>query len=227
MLARMLGGYGASARAERRSRGDTPDVRVDLRTGDSVLLECKWDGSRRLLEEQLDERLGDFPDALGLIGVLYPERLRRLENVEAALEVAQDIKWWLHGSRGEKTPERRIRTGSAAELSDHLRALPLELEGADLVIAATGVVGYAVERSAEEIARHRRMSRLITDLIAQTDQEKDLAAAAAHRLPGSVQRHRVSGQTRGCKRGCSDRKRSMESGDWRTARRMGQDMRRD
>ena len=177
LLARMLGGYGASARAERRSRGDTPDVRVDLRTGDSVLLECKWDGSRRLLEEQLDERLDAFPDALGLIGVLYPERLRRLENVEDALEAAQDIKWWLHGSRGERTPERRIRTGSAAELSDHLRALPLELEGADLVIAATGVVGYAVERSAEEVARHQRMSRLITDLIAQTDQEKDLAAA--------------------------------------------------
>ena len=101
-LAQMLSGYGASARAERRSRKGTPDVRVDLRTGDTVLLECKWEGSRSLLESQLDERLGTFPDALGLIGVLYPERLRHLANVEDALAVADDIRWWLHGSRGHK-----------------------------------------------------------------------------------------------------------------------------
>ena len=73
-LAQMLGGYGASARAERRSRKGTPDVRVELRTGDSVLLECKWEGAASSLDDQLDERLDAFPDALGLIGVLYPER---------------------------------------------------------------------------------------------------------------------------------------------------------
>ena len=176
-LAQMLGGYGASARAERRSRRGAPDVRVELRTGDSVLLECKWEGSTGLLESQLDDRLDAFPDALGLIGVLYPEHLRHLANVEAALEVADDIRWWLHGSRGRKEPDRRVRTGSVAELADDLRALPLELESADQVVAATGVVGYAIEQSAQQVARHARLSRRITDVIASTDQEKDRSAA--------------------------------------------------
>ncbi len=72
LLARMLRGYGASARAERRSRMGAPDVRVELKTGDSVLLECKWDGSRRLLEDQLDERLDAFPEPIGLIGGPLP-----------------------------------------------------------------------------------------------------------------------------------------------------------
>ena len=173
----MLGGYGASARAERRSRKGTPDVRVNLRTGDSVLLECKWDSSARSLEDQLDERLDAFPDALGLIGVLYPERLHHLADVEAALKDADDIRWWLHGSRGEKVPVHRVRTGSVAELADHLRALPLELEGADQVVAATGVVGYAIERASLQVAGHARLSKLVTDVIASTDREKDLAAA--------------------------------------------------
>ena len=176
-LAQMLGGYGASARAERRSRKGTPDVRVELRTGDSVLLECKWEGAASSLDDQLDERLDAFPDALGLIGVLYPERLRHLANVEDALEVADDIRWWLHGSRGQKMPDHRVRTGTVAELADHLRALPLELEGADRVVAATGVVGYAIEQAANQVARHARTSRRITDVIASTDREKDRAAA--------------------------------------------------
>ena len=176
-MAQMLGGYGASARAERRSRKGTPDVRVELKTGDSVLLECKWEGSASALEDQLDERLETFPESLGLIGVLYPERLRHIANVEAALEVADDIQWWLHGSRGEKEPGLRVRTGSVAELADDLRALPLELEGADQVVAATGVVGYAIEKSAQQVAKHARLSNRITDVIASTDREKDRAAA--------------------------------------------------
>ena len=173
----MLGGYGASARAERRSRRGAPDVRVELRTGDSVLLECKWEGSRSDLEEQLDERLEAFPETLGLMGVLYPERLRHISNVEAALEVADDIQWWIHGSRGQKFPDQRIRTGTVAELADHLRALPLELEGVDRVVAATGVVGYSIERAANEVAKHARLSQRVTDVIASTDREKDRAAA--------------------------------------------------
>ena len=176
-LAQMLSGYGASARAERRSRRGAPDVRVELRTGDSVLLECKWEGSRSLLEEQLDQRLDSFPEALGLIGVLYPERLRHLANVEAALEVADDVRWWLHGCRGQIEPDRRVRTGTVAELADELRALPLELEGADQVVAATGVVGYVIEQAANQVSRHARLSQRITDVIASTDREKDRAAA--------------------------------------------------
>ncbi len=179
LLARLLRGYGAStsARAERRSAAGTPDIRVTLRTDDSVLLECKWEGSANQLEAQLDERLSTFPDSLGLIGVLYPERLRHLDDVESELDAAEDLRWWLHGSRGERTTDHRIRTGSAAELSDHLRALPLELEGADEVVAATGVVGYAIERAAERVAQHERISRRITDAIASTDRERDRAAA--------------------------------------------------
>ena len=179
LLARLLRGYGAStsARAERRSAAGTPDIRVTLRTDDSVLLECKWEGSGSQLEAQLDERLSAFPDSLGLIGVLYPERLRQLDDVESALDDAEDLRWWLHGSRGERTPDHRIRTGSAIELSDYLRALPLELEGADEVVAATGVVGYAIERAAQRVAGHERISHRITDAIANMDRERDRAAA--------------------------------------------------
>ena len=142
-----------------------------------MLLECKWEESRSLLEEQLDQRLDSFPESLGLIGILYPERLHHLANVEAALEVADDIRWWLHGSRGQQLAARRIRTGTVAELADHLRALPLELEGADRVVAATGVVGYAIEQAANQVARHARLSQRVTDIIASTDRENDLAAA--------------------------------------------------
>ena len=177
MLARMLRGFGVSARAERRSKEGAPDVRAELRTGDSVLLECKWVGSERSLEDQLDERLVAFPESLGLIGVLYPDRLRHMTNVEAALETAKDIRWWLHGSRGKQLPDRPVRSGSVSDLADNLRALPLELEGADRVTAAAGVVGYAVEQSAQKVAKHARMSRRIADIIAKTDQEKDRAAA--------------------------------------------------
>ena len=177
LLARMLRGYGLSARAERRSKGGTPDVRAELRTGDPVLLECKWDGSERSLEDQLDERLATFPESLGLIGVLYPDRMRHMANVEAALETAKDLRWWLHGSRGQKLPDRPVRSGSVSDLADNLRALPLELEGSDRVTAAAGVVGYAIEQSAQEVARHARMSRRIADMIAKTDQEKNHTAA--------------------------------------------------
>ena len=178
ILAQMIRGYGVvSARAERRSREGTPDVRVELKTGDLVLLECKWEGSERSLEEQLDERLADFPESLCLIGVLYPDRLRRTANVEAALEKAKDIRWWLHGSRSQPLPERRVRSGSVSDLADQLRALPLELEGPDQVAAATLAVGYGIDQAAQALDRHARMSRRVADIIAKTDRENDRAAA--------------------------------------------------
>ena len=86
-LAQLLRNRGVSARAERRSREGAPDVRADLRSGDLVILECKWEESSGLLEGQLDGRLSDFPDALGLLGVLYPARLRQEEDTQAALGV--------------------------------------------------------------------------------------------------------------------------------------------
>ena len=76
LLEQFLRGHGLTARAERRSRRGAPDVLVELRSGDLVILECKWEGSASLLESQLDERLKDFPEALGMVGVLYLDGLR-------------------------------------------------------------------------------------------------------------------------------------------------------
>ena len=126
LLAQSLRDHGVSARAERRSRKGAPDVRAELRSGDLVILECKWDGFANLLDSQLEERLKDFSEALGMVGVLYPDGLRYEENAYAGLEAATDLQWWLHGwwlhgSRGVATPEPRIRSGSGAELADQLR----------------------------------------------------------------------------------------------------------
>ena len=178
LLAQMLRDRGVSARAERRTRQGIPDIRVDLgSSGDLVLLECKWQDSAGLLEDQLADRLDSFPEALGIIGVLYPGRLRHEEDTRGGLEAAADLRWWLHGSRGGADAERRVRTGSVADLADQLRTLPLELEGVDRVVAAAGVVGYALEQAAKRLTGHARISRRVADIIASTDQEKDRAAA--------------------------------------------------
>jgi hypothetical protein len=177
LLNQLLRGHGISSRAERRRRNTAPDIQATLKTGDSVLLECKWDDSANALMDQLDERLQQFPDSLGVLGVLYPERLKHAEDTQSELEEAGDIQWWLHGSRGKRMPDLRRRSGSAADLADQLRALPLELEGVDRVLAAAGVVEYAVEQAAQQIAKHARVSRRVADIIAKTDQEKDRAKA--------------------------------------------------
>ena len=176
-LAQLLRDRGIPARAERRTTEGAPDIRADLRSGDSVILECKWEESRSLLETQLDERLSDFPDTLGLLGVLYPARLRQAEDTRAALDSADDLRWWVHGSRGKPLDERHVRTGSVADIADNLRTLPLEMEGVDRVAAAAGTVGYALEQAAAQLHKHARTRRRIADIIAETDQEKDHAAA--------------------------------------------------
>ena len=177
LLAELLGGYGLRARAERRSRGGVPDVRVELRGGELVLLECKWESAAAELNAQIAERLETFPEALGVLGVLYPDRIRFAEDTLAGLRAAHDIRWQAHGSRGAALPERRPRSGSVADLASQLRALPLELEGADRVAAAAAIVGYGVERAAAAIAAHARVAVRVADLIARTDHEKDRAAA--------------------------------------------------
>ena len=58
-----------------------------------------------------------------------------------------------------------------------MRILPLELEGVDRVSAAAMAIGYALEQSAQQITKHARIARLIADIIASTDREKDRAAA--------------------------------------------------
>ncbi len=176
LLSQTLRGHGLSAKAERRRRNAIPDIQVALKTGDTVLLECKWDDSVVALEVQLDERLQQSPDALAVIGVLYPEHLKYADDTQGELETAE-LGWWLHGTRGERLPEIRMRSGTPRDLADQLRVLPLELEGVDRVVAAAGVVEYGVEQAAQELAKHARLSRRIADIIAQTDQEKNRAAA--------------------------------------------------
>ena len=107
LLAQLLRGRGLPARAERRTREGAPDARIDLPSGDLIIIECKWEGSAGLLETQLRERLQDFPDALGTIGVLYPDRLRRAENTQAELEAATDLTWWVQGTRGSAVSRPR------------------------------------------------------------------------------------------------------------------------
>ncbi len=177
LLAQLLRDYGLTARAERRGPAGVPDILVELKTGDTILLECKWDDAAGLLENQLSERLDDYPDTLAVAGVLYPVRLKAVDDIQADLATAGDLRWWVHGTRGAAYPERSIRTGSASGLADQLRALPLELEGVDRVVAAAGIVGYGVEQAARHIATHARIARLIADIIAETDRENDRSAA--------------------------------------------------
>ena len=178
LLAELLRSNGIiSPRAERRRRNIAPDIRAALKTGDSVLIECKWSDSGSALENQLDERLEQVPDELGVLGVLYPERLKYEDDILPTLASADDLQWWLHGTRGKRMPNLRRRSGSAADLADQLRALPLELESGDRVIAAAVVVEHEVDQAAKQIAKHARVSCRITDIIAKTDQEEDRAKA--------------------------------------------------
>ena len=80
LLAEQLQRYGLSARAERRSREGAPDVRIELRSGDLLLLECKWEGSAGLLDEQVRQRVEQLSEALGILGVVYADRLQAVET---------------------------------------------------------------------------------------------------------------------------------------------------
>ena len=177
LLAEVLQGYGIAARAERRGRFGTPDVRVELKTGDAIILECKWEGSSRLLDEQLQERLTQDLESLASIGILYPERLKSTNYLRDALESATDLKWYLYGSRGKLLPNRHVRSGSILELASNFLTLSRDLEGIDVVVAASGVVGYALEQSAKQIDRHARQAYRVANLIARTDQETDRSKA--------------------------------------------------
>ena len=176
-LAQLLQERGVPARAERRGSRGAPDVAIELPDGGLILLECKWQGDATPLERQLGDRLRDFPEAVGLVGVLYPDGIRQEADTRAALERASGLQWWLHGTRGIAAPERQVRRGRVADLADHLRALPLELEGVDRVQAAAGVIGYAVEQAARGISRHASILRSVAEAVAKTDREKDRAAA--------------------------------------------------
>ena len=177
LLAEQLRRHSLSAKAERRSREGTPDVQVALRSGDLLLLECKWEGSAGLLDEQISRRLEQFPEALGILGVVYPDRLQSVDDVQASLSAADDLRWRLHGSRGAATPSQPDHHGSIESLAAQLRHLPLDLEGADRVDAAAAIVSYAVDKAVEPIRQHLRMAERIADIIAKADKENDKLAA--------------------------------------------------
>lgn len=177
LLAQLLRRHGLDAKAERRSLEGTPDVRIELRGGELVLLECKWESTAAQLDEQLDERLAQFPEAVATVGVIHPERLRVEEDVQAALEAETGLRWRIHGSRGLAAPDSPERSGSVMALADQLRALPLELEGADVVAAAAAVIGYALEKAVAPLRQHERISVRIAEIIAEADKESDRLAA--------------------------------------------------
>ena len=177
LLVEVLRDYGIEAHAERRRREGIPDVQVELGKGNLVIIECKWEDSAGALERQLGERLEQFPDALAVIGVLYPLTFKYGVNIRSCLEHDGFLDWWLHGSHGEVRPDRPVRYGSAADLADYLRVLSLELQGADRVAAAARVVGYRVEQAAKQLEKHARTRRRVSEVIAESDHEKDRAAA--------------------------------------------------
>ena len=177
LLGQLLRARGIRARAERRSRGDAPDIRFELRTGELVLIECKWESNRSALDDQLAERVQDFPDAVARVGVLYPDGLKQVDDILDELEYTLNLRWFLHSSRDEVFDDQTLREGTIEQFADHLRLLPLEIEGVDRVVAAAGVVGYAIDQAAQELRNHARVARLIAEAIAETDDEKNNAAA--------------------------------------------------
>ena len=80
-----------------------------------------------------------------------------------------------------------MRGGNVEDLADYLRVLPLELEAVDQVYAAAGVVGHALEGAAAKISGHARVARLVSDLIANSDQERDRGGCVADRMSGAFQ----------------------------------------
>ena len=177
LLVEVLRDHGIEARAERRRREGIPDVLVELGAGNTVLIECKWEDAAVPLESQLNERLNGFPEAMAVIGVLYPLTLKYVTNTRSCLEHDGLLQWWLHGTRSEVRSDRPIRIGSVTDLADYLRVLSLEIDAADRVAAAAKVIGYRVEQASTKLAGHARISRLVADIIAESDQEKDRAAA--------------------------------------------------
>lgn len=176
-LAELLTEHQLRARPERRGFQGVPDVRVHVPGGYRVITECKWHTGATALRQQLTARVDAFPDAIGVFGVLYPDLLRTEEDTRAALASAEDLRWWLHGSRGQLMPNALVRSGSVADLADHIRTLPLELQDLDQVAAAADLIRYALGRAAAQIARHARIAARVADLIARTDHERRQAAA--------------------------------------------------
>ena len=177
LLTEVLRANGIPAKAERRRHGNIPDIQLELKSGDTVILECKWESSASQMDAQLSQRLEQNPNALAVIGLLYPEALKYVDDIKGSLEADRTLEWWVHGSKGETLPNPRSVFGAGTDLAYHMRLLPIELEGADRVVAAAGIIEYGLEQSRKEISRHARVARRIADLIAITDREENRAKA--------------------------------------------------
>ncbi len=138
LLGQLLRARGIKARAERRSRGDAPDIRYELRSGELVLIECKWESNQAGLNDQLDQRVEDFPDAIARLGVLYPDWLKREDDILDELEHTLKLQWFLHSSKQEIYDDPPLRDGGINQLADDLRTLLQQIEGADLVTLPAG-----------------------------------------------------------------------------------------
>ena len=177
LLGQLLRARGIAARAERRSRGDTPDIRFELPTGELVLLECKWESGHAALDAQLAQRVDDFPDAVARVGVLYPEDLKHVDDIQDKLGRTLDLQWFLHSSKQDVYDGPPLRDGGINQLADDLRSAHLQIEGGDLVTQATEDVGLALQDAAAAINKHANIGRRIADVIAKADKESDRAAA--------------------------------------------------
>ncbi len=177
LLGQLLRQRGIPARAERRSRGDTPDIRYELPTGELVLLECKWESGHADLLDQLNDRLTDFPDAIARVGVLYPDAFKHVDDIQDELEHTLNLQWFLHSSRQQTYADPPIRDGGLDQLADHLRPILLEVEGYDLITQAADDVRLALEDAAASINKHANIGRRISEVIAEADKESDRAAA--------------------------------------------------
>ena len=176
LLGELLRARGIPARAERRSDGDAPDLRFELPSGELILIECKWEGSRTELDRQLAERVDDFPDAIARLGVLYPDYLKVEDDVGDVLSWLSDLEWYLHSSRAEIYDDPILRKGQVQALAAQLRLLPLEIEGTDRVYAATLEVGYALTEAVRGLNTHARVARLVAEVVAETADEKEREA---------------------------------------------------
>ncbi len=176
ILGELLRARGIPARAERRSQGNAPDIRFELPSGELILIECKWEGSRTELDRQLAERVDEFPDAIARLGVLYPDYLKTEDDVGDVLSWLSDLEWYLHSSRSTIHADPVLRRGQVQALAAQLRLLPLEIEGTDRVHAATLEVGYALTEAVKGLNTHARVARLVAEIVAETDNEKEREA---------------------------------------------------
>ena len=175
LLAQELRRHGLPAKEERRGAGAIPDIQLELPSG-LILLECKWQGAAAQLATQLDARLTQYPDAIAIVGVTYPDAIQTADDTAAALSAAE-LRWRCHGSRGQPTPDKPTRSGPAAALAEQLNLLPLELDDLDKVIAAASVIDSALDQAVAPLRHHQRIAQTIAAIITEADQENDRLAA--------------------------------------------------